>query len=247
MSEWDLQYTAQGVVGRRVFQRNDGSGSIAVASLPITVGTSTMTDRAGSEISGCVCSKYTWKLVSGIAQVSAEYEDGARKTNGAQAPDPGDAVAKEEGGVQWSVGGEVLSIPTPGASWKWASDSAKVEQPIYKSVSTGTVRVPRVKAAADFNTWLATVLACVGKVNSGTYGGFAAGQLLLEGVEGGSRKSPTGVTEYAFDVVFKFRVIGGGITSGDWQYLWREDFGGSWDRPKDGSNYLYATSSFSGI
>jgi hypothetical protein len=249
MEPWDLQYGAQGPEGVRVFQRNDTSGSIAAASLPIVIGTSTMTNAAGTAITGCVCRRYRWKKVSGVAQVTANYSSATTKLGGGgQPPEPGSAVSWDEDMVQWSAGGEVLSIPGDSKTWKWDSDTAAVNQPVFKVVATGTIRLPKVVCAEQLSSFKGFVRGCVGHINSAEFEGYAEGQVLFEGADGGARINSAGVLEYGFDLVFKWRLIGGSVSSADWQYIWREDKGGLWDKPKDPSGgLLYATADFSDL
>lgn len=247
MDGWELTYDRNGPAGTRVFQRNDVAGSITLANLPIVVGSSTMTTKSGSAITGCVCQGYKWRFTGGVAQVTATYGLGDGR-KGAPAP-PGDAISTDPNMDQWSAAGDVFSIPDGGAEWTWSSTPlVAVEQPLFIAVPSGEIRLPKTVLAANFSAFKSAVAALVGKTNGATFEGYAVGQVLFEGAQGGARYNAAGVLEYGFDLIFKWRKVGGSVESDDWNYIWREDGTGKWDTPIDSSfGTLYDEGNFTTV
>lgn len=87
-------------------------------------------------------------------------------------------------------------------------------------VAEGTFSLPKVLNATDPNAFVTSMLPKLGKINAGSFMGFAKGQVLCETFSGSSRISSSGNVQWLFNIIYHWKVVGGGVIEDDWNYIY---------------------------
>lgn len=142
----------------------------------------------------------------------------------------------DDGAEEWEGGVASVAIQDPSGKWRAADTTViatqdltvypKIVGSVVNQYATGTFTQTKVTNIVNAQTTINTFLGKVGKINNATFKGFAAGQVLLESMDAYSQQSPGGGQEQVvFKARFRWKVIGNGITSNDWQYAWDSNEG----------------------
>ena len=204
--------------GRRWFQRNDTSGTVAVAALP-TVGTSLMVDRAAADVPGCIARFAREIYVDGHGGTPAlEY---TYSTSSSSASVGGGGISQDDDFQRFEIGGESVLIEPP-SDWQWDGAGTKVKHAVRKDVLVGTFTITRtgLNAAEDL-VFKGTMIAHARTINAAAFKGFNSGCVRFEGAEGGSYRDANGALRYGYDLVFAYRLLDndlGGPTTDTWLY-----------------------------
>lgn len=252
-SGYKYSETAVQITGERLFHRDDSGGSVAAADLPAPGGTAAkdlFKDPSGSTVSGCYCREKVFVFLGGgSAAYGWLFKYSTRDSSMQGDSGGGESVSTDSDTRRFDVGGEMVSLSTPGSDWLWKSDDAAVDQPVYRRVVNGRFTIPKPDMSESAkNTFLGLVKAQAGTINAASFEGFNIGEVLFAGISGGTYYDEEGNLRWSFDMQFEFRCIPG-ITNNDWQYILRDN--GEWDRPywdNSGADvFLYSTSDFSAL
>lgn len=247
-SGYKLTEGQKNTTGTRLFVRDDVSGDVAVASLPV-VGTSLMKNYSGSDITGCLCRSSRPYEQDGVKHIEFSYsisdpDSGAGKGGGSYVP-------TDTSSRSFSGAAELVVIEGGKSEWVWQEAGTPVTQSLSKRIFTGTFTVPipgmnEVQKAL----YLAIVKNLAGTINNATFEGFAIGQVLFVGIDGGTYRDANGVLFWSFNAQFQFRIIRDevwDVTQNDWLLVWNVETG-RWDYPRidiSGFKYLYKKTDFS--
>jgi hypothetical protein len=250
-SGYRLDESQKNTTGTRLFVRDDVSGDIAVGSLPV-VGTSLMVDYAGSNITGCLCRGSRPYEQDGVKHIEFRYsivdpDSATGKGGGSYVPN--DASSRSFAGAA-----ELIVIEGGKNEWVWENAATPVTQSMSKSIFTGTFTVPVPEmSAAQKALYLDIVKTKAGTINNATFEGFAVGQVLFSGIDGGTYRDADGGLKWSFNAQFQFRIIKDDIweiTQNDWLLVWNIE-AGRWDYPRYNVasvwKYLYAKTDFSNL
>ena len=223
--------------GRRVFQRNDSTGTIAPADLPI-VGLSQMVNEAGQVITGCIALNSRMTYAGGHGE-SALYT----VTYGP--PGLEGSVEHEDTTVSFDIGVQQLS--SPANFWKYSGSTTPVSTPIPIEISVGNITRTKSGLSKGRNTsFRNTLVQSMGKLNQGSFEGFAKGNVKFEGASGGSYRDSDGHLKFSYELAFTYRIartLGAGSPVND---IWQKEYsaeGGVWlevvDRTNSKKRYSY--------
>ena len=216
--------------GRRVFQRNDSTGTIAPADLPI-VGLSQMVNESGNVITGCVALKSRMTYAGGHGE-SALY------TVDYGPPGLEGSVEHEDTTVRFDIGIQQLS--SPAHFWKYRGSTTPVSTPIPIEISVGTItRIKSGLSESQNTAFRNTLVQSMGTLNVRSFEGFARGNVKFEGAYGGSYRDSNGDVKFSYELVFTYRIartLGAGSQIND---IWQKEYnaeGGVWLEVIDSTN-----------
>lgn len=247
---YKAQYPADGpVTGSRVYIKVATGGG----ALPI-VGTSLLPDETGTPITGCLCR--IKKVVRDLNDTNYQYHF-EYSTSDTSLDLSGTGVSTDPGDRSLEVQAESLSFQT-GDNEVWeALDSNNTYQytlqdtSIYKRIVLIPFSIPRANlTAAAYNTLLTAVKTRAGTINNAAFEGFAAGQVLFEGIRGSTFTNASGLKRWSVELIFKARLLNGLdpnanlIAADDWLYI----FDNYYVKPRNSAGkYLYEKTDFSAL
>ena len=237
------------VTGRRTFI-TDADGD--VLTLPVR-GTSKMPNEAGTDITGCLARSI--EVVRDPDDNEPQYvvyydTQSATGASGIQ------GISADEDSRSFDVSAELMSIDSAAGDWEWDLQGEAIGAGIALFKRAVMVEFSMVKSGLTTtakNTLLTKIREQAGTINSATFEGYAEGQVYFAGPRGGNYTDEDGVEKWTVELCFTARLLtdekdfnGDDITQDDWLYLYVDapDAAGDFDKPKQGTNYLYRKTNF---
>ena len=129
--------------------------------------------------------------------------------------------------IAMETSGELISIdPTSGDTtlgYKWEDDDEPVTQPLFKTVSTTTLKVQRmIVGTSGLTDLLNATWDCVGKVNNAPWFGTDSGTLLYTGFTSTPWVSETDTKKWKCELTFVIRTVTDVPGFDGWNYVLRE-------------------------
>jgi len=100
--------------------------------------------------------------------------------------------------------------------------------------STGTFTIPKIIQGSSPDSFIASLIPKLSKLNSDTFNGFPRGGVLLESFDASNRRSESGAKQWLFTLNYHWKVINGkdvanqSITTDAWNFVYTEE---GWAKP----------------
>ena len=231
---YSIRYEESSISGKEVYRRDDAhADAVVFGGMPV-VGTTQMLNETGSAVTGCRCRTKDVKFLEGDMGTVEYTFSFSTKSGSGSSPDSTDVDSR-----RFDLAGEIHQVENPSSvGWTWPNGDP-IEQPLFLRIVTGKFTIPKRVANAAKNNFIGSVIPFAGRINLGTFEGFADGQVLFTGLSGNDETNSDGNREWVFTLQFEFRVIPALLNPGnDWNHLWRKT--GSWSTPKDANGkFLY--------
>lgn len=150
--------------------------------------------------------------------------------------------------------GELVTIAPPTVNvqrysgWTWELDGIEVDQPMFKTVCTTTIKLERV--VIDMDKFLKAHDGCIGRINASDFLGAKFHTLLYSGFNAYQFRSENDNRKWRCELTFVHRLMNDiGSEINGWEYIIRENLALNtdevWQRPVgvDGE-FLYAPTVF---
>ena len=188
-----------GPTGRRWFQRNDATGTIAQRDLP-QPGLSQMVDENGKNVFGCYATSSTIRYASGHGATPIyEVQYGPLGLSG-------EVTHGTAESVRFDVGTEQVLLPAE--RFKWHTSINPIPFPIGVGVTTGSITKLKSGLTKSQDTQFRIMLIeRMQTLNSKDFEGFAAGNVKFEGAYGSSYRDHMGKLRFSYELMFAFRVL----------------------------------------
>jgi hypothetical protein len=234
--------TEDGITGQEIYIRDDVSGTLAVASLPV-VGSSVHSDPYGSAVGSCYCRTKNAVFPDGHPDtLKWTMSFGTRKPSAESNP-----INNDPNNRRFRMGAEMVTIESPSiGSWVWGSGSGSgtpIDQKIYQRIVQGDFTIPKSKLTPAQNTaFIGSVISYAGRINSATFEGFPAGQVYFSGIEGGTTYDQ-GDLQYNYEMHFEFMINPHiGTSEPAYLYAYKESSPAGWAIPQDSAgNKLFGS------
>lgn len=241
------------ISGRRVFIQVPTGTPGSVASLPI-VGTSLLPDETGTNLPGVRCRRKRVVRDSNDKNPQYHFEYSAA-TPGSTGGTMG--ISTDPGDRSLDVQVEMLSFEDRDNVWGAVigNDVAPSfdlnDRAVYKRTVLIPFAIPRANLSdSAYTALLAIVKDRAGTINTAAFEGYNIGQVLFEGIRGGTYTDANGNKRWNIELIFRARLLTGEnsqgipITQDDWNYIWDT----YWLRPQAGvGNFLYRKTDFSSL
>lgn len=250
VEDYELVESQDGLTGKRAFYNQVGAaGSLpALGSSFVTFDSTTITNLVATTRQR----KIFWYERAGTPgwreKIVVSYVPDGGSSAGSKRPDTTER--------RYQLGGEIISIPDPSSSsWVWDLSGGTVEQPLFFSNVMGSFTRQRyLTSDAQKATAVGLWESQAGTINDAAFEDHRIGSVLFSGVDGGTQIDEDGDKVWLFNLQFTFRIVkgkdynGATVTQDDWLYLiYQGSDGGVWDKPKLGTDYLYAKTDFTAL
>lgn len=260
--EFELIKEETGIRGTRTFIRDDETGTVAAAALPV-VGTGKMVDMAGTEIENCFCRLIRGVFVQGYGGAPG-YRCEYSTEEFSMTSEAGAGVPRDDAAEEYDISADIDQFtPDPdiasGDYWKFegaAADVSVVEQSLPVAVTKGTFSIPHPNqemTEAERTAFLDKVRDQAGSINDAAFKGYSAGQVFFETVSGGNFRNSAGNLRWAFRLHFSWKSVqdpvGGAVIKTDaWLYV-LSDKEGKLRKPVTnvGGKYLFRKTNFGSL